>query len=62
MTTIILLLTIIISIVGLFLATQTIVETRKKYFNEYLERKRKRKNITDNKNNIKIDNSNKNKI
>lgn len=43
MTNIILILTIIISAIGLFLSIQTIVNTRKKYYTEYLERKRKNK-------------------
>lgn len=41
MINIILIITIIISIIGLILSIQTIVETRKIYYKEYLERKRK---------------------
>jgi hypothetical protein len=37
---VIIIITIIISILGLFLSIQTIVETRKKYYKEYLERKK----------------------
>ncbi|GAB3722132.1 hypothetical protein GCM10028861_22800 [Flavobacterium koreense] len=69
MINIILILTTIISIVGLFLSIQTIVETRNKYYNEYLERKRKfitDKNkskgyLVEKENNINQDNSKTNK-
>lgn len=43
MNTIILSLTILVSLGGLYLSISTIIETRKKYYNEYLNRKRNEK-------------------
>jgi len=43
MNTIILSLTILASCIGLYLSIQTIKETRKKYYNEYLQRKKNEK-------------------
>lgn len=43
MNTIILILTILVSLIGLFISIQTISETRKKYYNDYLKRKRNEK-------------------
>lgn len=40
MNTIILSITLIVALGGLFVAIQTIIETRKKYYNDYLKRKR----------------------
>lgn len=43
MNLLILSITIIVSIVGLFISIQTIIETRKKYYKDYLKRKRNEK-------------------
>lgn len=40
MNTLILILTILISFVGVFVSLQTIIETRNKYYKDYLNRKR----------------------
>jgi len=43
MNTIILLLTILASGIGIFISIQTIRETREKYYKEYLQRKNEKK-------------------
>jgi len=43
MNTIILSLTILVSIAGLYVSINTIIETRKKYYNDYLKRKKNEK-------------------
>lgn len=43
MNTAISIISIIASLAGLFVAVQTIIETRKKYYNDYLKRKRNEK-------------------
>jgi len=44
MNNLIVILTIICSVVGLILSIQTLVNTRKKYYNEYINKKRHGKN------------------
>ena len=43
MNALILSLTILVSIIGLYVSINTIIETRKKYYNDYLKRKRNEK-------------------
>jgi hypothetical protein len=43
MNTIILSLTIIVSLAGLYVSLNTIIETKIKYYNDYLKRKRNEK-------------------
>jgi uncharacterized membrane protein len=40
MNTIILILTILATIIGLYISIKTFIETRKKYYNDFLKRKR----------------------
>jgi hypothetical protein len=44
MNTILIIVTSIVSILGLTLSIKTIIDTRKKYYQEYLERKKNEKN------------------
>ena len=54
--------TIILSILGLFLSIQTIIETRKKYYEEYIERKKKLKKEENKANSYFTKNESNNKI
>lgn len=40
MNTAITIISVLVSLVGLIVSLQTIIETRKKYYNDYLKRKR----------------------
>ena len=44
MNSLIIIITIISAVIGLFLSIQTLVNTRRKYYNDYLKRKRNGKN------------------
>lgn len=44
MNSLIVIITIISAVVGLFLSIQTLINTRKKYYNDYIKRKRNGEN------------------
>lgn len=41
MTILIIIITVIVAILGLLLSINTLIETRKKYYNDYIQRKKK---------------------
>lgn len=44
MNNLIIILTVIGAVIGLFISFQTIINTRKKYYNDYIKRKRNAEN------------------